>query len=60
VELKMQNLSIRLELEDDFADKFLAVKERLGYKTNTSVLIHLINEAYQKCVESKVLKIEGV
>jgi len=44
----MQNVCIRLDLADDLAERFNAVKDLLGFRTNTSVLIHLINEAYEK------------
>ncbi len=43
----MQNVCIRLDLRGEAAHKFKVVKTSLGYKTNTSVLIHLINEGYE-------------
>lgn len=44
----MPKLSIRLDLKGSLQKKFTAVKNKLGFKTNTSVLIHLINEAYNE------------
>jgi len=43
----MQTISIRLELKGEPAHKFKTVKDALGFPTNTSVLIHLINDAYE-------------
>ena len=44
---KMQITSIRLDLKGEIAQKFATIKKSLGFKANTSVLIHLINEGYE-------------
>jgi len=42
-----QKLVIRLELEDDLADKFLEIKKRMGLVNNTDVLRSLLVQAYR-------------
>lgn len=50
----MSKISIRLDLEDTLAEKFNMIKEILGFKTNTSVLVHLINDAFDR--NEKIVK----
>lgn len=44
----MGKIDLRVDLKDEIAKKFRYLKGRLGFPTNTSVLIHLINESYER------------
>ena len=41
-------MDVEIELGKEMAEKFLYIKEKLGLKTDKDVLIHLINESYQR------------
>lgn len=41
-------ISVRVDFDGDLSEKFLHVKKLLGFKTNTAVLIHLVNEAFNR------------
>ncbi|MDH5690943.1 MAG: hypothetical protein OEY81_05895 [Candidatus Bathyarchaeota archaeon] len=40
-------------MKGEIGRKFLYVKEKLGLETDEDVLIHLISEAYQKCLNPR-------
>lgn len=43
-----EKLVIRIELENDLAKKFEAIKHEKGIKNNTDVIRNLISEAYKQ------------
>ncbi len=42
----MQRVSMRVDLKGELAHKFKEVKRALGFPTNKSVVIYLINDRY--------------
>ena len=48
----MTKVSIRLDLEDDLAERFLSLKKKRGLKNNSEVARQLIVEAAQKELQS--------
>ena len=46
-------VSIRLDLEDDLAERFLSLKKKRGLKNNSEVARQLIAEAAQKELPSR-------
>ncbi|MDH5441535.1 MAG: hypothetical protein OEZ48_00240 [Candidatus Bathyarchaeota archaeon] len=45
-----EEINIRLVLTNELGERFLALKKKLGFKTNKSTMIHLINTAYDRAV----------
>lgn len=42
------DLKITLKKESEVARKFQYIKEELGFKTNSAVLVYLINDSHQR------------
>jgi len=49
----MTKVSIRLDLEDDLAERFLSLKKKRGLKNSSEVARQLIAEAAQKELDNQ-------
>lgn len=45
---EQKEIDIEIGLGKEIAEKFLYIKEKLGFKTDEDVLIYLINESYER------------
>jgi len=50
---KRSKISIRLDLESNLADMFLALKEKTGIKSNTELVRILISQEYRRLISGE-------
>jgi len=46
-------LNIRVELKGKVKERFLKIKEEIGYENNTEIIRYLINEYYKRLFEKE-------
>ena len=46
-------INIRVELKGKVKERFLKIKEEIGYENNTEVIRYLINEYYKRLFEKE-------
>lgn len=53
---EQQKITINIDLKDELAEKFEAIKKAKGIRNNTDVVRNLIAEAYNKLKEDSDVK----